>query len=281
MPMSNYYCLVAGLPDLSLEDGKLNYSIAKFKSELYTDLSDKDKKIIDLFYMKYDNSDLLRLLKNKDEKVEGKGLFSEDELLQLIDAVRDDEMRDRKYPSYFYDFISQYLVLSAEHLSSFQDLMASAYYEYAMACDNKFVSAWFEFNLNLNNILAAFSARKYKQNVADVIVGHTEVCEQLRNSNARDFGLGDKLDYFESLLHIAEIEDLVEREKKIDLLKWNWLENESFFHYFTIERVFVFLLQLEMIERWVSLDKEKGNELFRQMIEKLKNEVRIPEEFRK
>ena len=159
--------------------------------------------------------------------------------------------------------------------------MASMYYEYAMSCKNKFISAWFEFNLNLNNILAAFAARKYKQDVSNVIVGHTEVCEQLRISNARDFGLSEKLDYFESLLHIAEIEDLVEREKKIDQLKWNWLEKESFFHYFTIERVFVFLLQLEMIERWISLDKEKGNELFRQMIEKLKSEVQIPEEFRK
>ena len=53
------------------------------------------------------------------------------------------------------------------------------------------------------------------------------------------------------------------------------------FNYFTVERLFVFLLQLEMIERWISLDKEKGNELFRQMIQHLKEEVQIPEEFRK
>ena len=36
-----------------------------------------------------------------------------------------------------------------------------------------------------------------------------------------------------------------------------------------------------MIERWVLLDKEKGSELFRQMIQNLKDEVQIPEEFRK
>ena len=28
-----------------------------------------------------------------------------------------------------------------------------------------------------------------------------------------------------------------------------------------------------MIERWISLDKEKGNELFRKMIQDLKNEA--------
>ena len=77
------------------------------------------------------------------------------------------------------------------------------------------------------------------------------------------------------------MEELVEREKKTDLLAWKWLEDESFFNYFTVERLFVFLVQLEMIERWISLDKEKGNELFRQMIQHLKEEVQIPEEFRK
>ena len=40
-------------------------------------------------------------------------------------------------------------------------------------------------------------------------------------------------------------------------------------------------MKLEMIERWVSLDKEKGNELFRKLIDQLKNEVQIPQEFRK
>ena len=48
--MTNYYCLVAGLPDLSLEDGKLNYTVANFKSEIYSELSEKDRKLIDLFY---------------------------------------------------------------------------------------------------------------------------------------------------------------------------------------------------------------------------------------
>ena len=118
-------------------------------------------------------------------------------------------------------------------------------------------------------------------NVAEVIVGDTEVCEMLRTSNARDFGLSETLDYFEPLQRLVETDDLVEREKKVDQLKWKWLEDASFFHYFTVESLFVFLLQLEMIERWVLLDKEKGSELFRLMIQNLKDEVQIPEEFRK
>ena len=279
--MDTYYYLVAGLPDISLDDGKLSYTVDSFKSEIYPDLSDKDKKVIDLFYLKLDNDNLLHLLKDKDYAVVSQGMYSAEELLSVIDTVKDGDIPDKKYPSYFCNFISEYFKLNPEDLYKAGDMLAAQYYAYAMNCKNKFVSAWFEFNLNLNNIQAALSARKYKLDIASAIVGNTDVCESLRTSNARDFGLGDTLTYLENVQRIAEIDELVEREKKIDQLKWEWLETESFFHYFTIERLFVFLLQLEMIERWISLDKEKGSELFRAMIQDLKNDVQIPEEFRK
>lgn len=279
--MSAYYYLVAGLPDISLEDGKLSYTISDFRAESYGDLSAKDQALIDLFYLKYDHADLLSLLEDKDAVTQGKGNFSSEDLLQLIASVKEGEKPDAKFPSYLYDFIAQYLALPADELYKAENLLASAYYAYAMKSKNPFIASWFEFNLNINNILAAFAARKYKMNVAEVIVGDTDVCEMLRTSNARDFGLSETLDYFEPLQRLVETDDLVEREKKVDQLKWKWLEDASFFHYFTVERLFVFLLQLEMIERWVLLDKEKGSELFRQMIQNLKDEVQIPEEFRK
>ena len=279
--MSTYYCLVAGLPDISLDDGKLSYSVSDFKAELYPDLSAQDRKLIDLFYLKFDNTAILKLLKNKDAVIEDKGNFSAEELLQLIEAVREGDTPDKKYPSYLVNFVSQYLQLSQDELYRADDLLAALYYSYGMSSNNAFIASWFEFNLNLNNILAALAARKYKLEVSSVIVGATSICEQLRTSNARDFGLNETLEYFEALQRIADIEELVEREKKVDMLKWKWLEDESFFHYFTIERIFVFLMQLEMIERWISLDKEKGNEILRKMIQDLKNEVQIPEEFRK
>ena len=47
--MNNYYCLVAGLPDISIDDGKLSYSVADFKESIYPQLSEKDQKVIDLF----------------------------------------------------------------------------------------------------------------------------------------------------------------------------------------------------------------------------------------
>jgi hypothetical protein len=162
-----------------------------------------------------------------------------------------------------------------------EDQLAAHYYRYGIACGNAMVSEWMAFNLNVNNILAALSARKYKMEVAPVIVGDNEVSQQLRSSAARDFGLPELIDYYDSVSRIHELDNWMEREHKLDRLKWDWLEDKVFFHYFTVERIFAFLVRLDMIERWLTLDKEKGTALFRQLIAKLKEEAPMPEEFRK
>lgn len=279
--MNTYYCLVAGFPDISLDDGKLSCSVSDFRTDVYLQLASSDQKLVDLFYLKFDNQNLISLLKDKEAPVKTEGTLTGEELLALIETVRNGDIPDKKYPAYLSEFVSQYINLASEDLYKAEDLLASLYYQYAMSCKNQFISKWFEFNLNVNNILSAYTARKYKLDVASVIVGNTPACEQLRTSNARDFGLGDTIDYMDQVQRISETEELVERERKIDTLKWKWLEEHSFFYYFTIERIFVFLMFLDMTERWISLDKQKGYELFRQMIENLKEEISIPDEFKK
>ena len=276
-----YYYLVAGLPELTLEDSKLSYTVADFKADLYPDLSDEDKKLIDLFYLKFDNANVLKLLKDKDAAIDLRGNYSAEELVEFISSLKEgDEIADAVFPSYLSTFIFEYFNATAEDDFLYEDRLAALYYEYAMKCKNKFVSSWFAFNLTMNNILVALTARKFKMDIAPLIVGDTEVCEALRTSGARDFGLTGEVDFLDQLVKISETEELVEREKKIDQLRWNWMEEATFFNYFTVERLFVFLLQLEMIERWISLDKEKGNQLFRSIIATLKDEVQIPAEFR-
>ena len=279
--MSKYYYLVAGLPELTLEDSKLSYTVADFKTEIYPGLSSSDQKLIDLFYLKFDNANVLKLLKDKDAVIDLRGNFSAAELNEYIATIKEGgEISAKEFPSYLSVFISDYFNTPAESAVLHEDHLAALYYEYAMKCGNKFVSSWFEFNLTINNILIAFSARKYKWDVAQNVVGNTEVCEALRISGARDFGLSGEVDCLEQLMKISEITELVEREKKLDSLRWNWMEEATFFDYFTVERIFAFLLQLEMIERWIALDKEKGNQLFRSIIDALKDEVQIPAEFR-
>lgn len=279
--MSKYYYLVAGLPDLTLEDSKLSYTVADFKTEIYTGLSATDQKLLDLFYMKFDNLNVLKLLKDKDSVIDTRGNFSSEELTEYITLLKEGgEISAKKFPTYLATFISDYFNTPPENSALLEDHLAALYYDYAMKCGNKFVASWFEFNLTINNIIIALTARKYRWDIASNIVGNTEICEALRTSGARDFGLSGEVDFFDKLAKINEITELLEREKKLDTLRWNWIEDAIFFDYFSIERIFAFLLKLEMIERWISLDKERGNQLFRSIIESLKNDVQIPAEFR-
>lgn len=279
--MSKYYYLVAGLPELTLDDTKLSYSVADFRTEFYPFITASDRKLIDLYYLQYDNTNVLRLLKNSDAVIDVRGIYSAEELLEGISVLKHaDNPSEYMFPSYLSNFISTYNT-SEEEPYLLEGYLATLYYAYAMKSANKFISAWYSFNLTMNNVLVALSARKYKMsNIASLIVGDTSICEALRTSNARDFGISGEVDCWEQLVKISETEDLLEREKRIDKLRWDWLEEQNFFNYFTVECLFVFLQKLGMLERWISLDKDKGNQKFRSIITDLKNEVQIPLEFR-
>lgn len=276
--MSKYYYLIAGLPNIALDDSKMAFSVADFRQEVEGQLTSKDQKLIDLFYLKYDNKNLLAFAKWPDRDPDTRGSITYEEFEAFYKALKDEEKipKNKNIPSYFIDFFKMYLAeettadKTQKEYVPWEDRLAALYYAYAMKCGNPFIAAWFELNLNINNILAAFTCRKYGLEKAEYIVGNNEVAESIRTSNARDFGLDDEVEYLPELQRIVEDPDLIMREKKIDLLKWKWLDDHTFFKPFDIESVFAYLLKLEMIERWVTLDKATGEKMFRELIGSMK-----------
>ena len=78
-----------------MEDSKLSYTVADFKAELYPELSDEDRRLIDLFYLKFDNANVLKLLKDKDAAIDSRGNYSAEELAEFISSLKDgDEVAD-------------------------------------------------------------------------------------------------------------------------------------------------------------------------------------------
>jgi hypothetical protein len=270
----NYYCLIAGLPDIEIEDNKLTFSIADFRKEVRPLLSAEDVRLMDLFYTKFDNQNLLRYLKNKEAKFDERGNITKEELeedLKLIDE--DGNLKSKYVPAYFMAFVEAYRDAQQADTEEgkWENRLTELYYQHATKCGNKLITDWFRFNLNFNNILTAYTSRKYQMDVE--IVGDNEVAQSIKTSTQRDFGLAGIIDDFDIFQRLAEETDLYEREKKIDLLKWQWLDEQTFFKYFSIELIFVYLVKLEIIERWVSLDPEEGGKIFRSLINSLKKSV--------
>ena len=268
--MGKYYCLIAGLPNIALDDSKLTYSISEFRQELDGILTKADKKLIDLFFLKFDNKNLIAHVKQPDRDPDPRGYITYDEFNALYKALKEEEKppKNDRIPPYFKDFFKLYLENEGKENKQeipWEDRLATLYYAYAMNNPNKFVSDWFCLNLNINNMLTAITCRKHGLDKAGYIVGDNEVAQALRTSNARDFGLGDTVDYLPDLGRIAEETDLMAREKK----------EHTFFKPFDIESIFAYLLKLEMIERWVTLDKVTGEKTFREIVGAMKKGSRI------
>jgi hypothetical protein len=115
--------------------------------------------------------------------------------------------------------------------------------------------------------------------VTDDIIGDSDIEHALKKSRTRDFGLANDVDNLEALIQLHEIPNLLERELKMDTMRWNFLDEATFFNYFTIEKILAFVIKVFIVERWLSLDADKGKELFEQLIKDLENSYEFPEEF--
>lgn len=275
--MSNYHCLVAGLPDIAFDGAKCQYSVGRFKEEIYPSLSTDDARVVDLILLEWDNANVLSILRHGEEALLVQtGRYSREELLAIVEAAKCGDAQEKGVPAYLPRFIEYYFAHDAQENVVWENVLSAYYYEYATSCSNSFAAGWFTFNLNVNNVLVALTARKYKMGVDSVVIGDGEIAEALRTSGARDFGLTGTLDYMEELQRLNENSRLQEREHQLDAMRWRWLDDNSVFCYFSVERLFVFLQKLIIVERWARLDAESGMERYNGMIAELKKGMDNP-----
>lgn len=280
--MSKYYCLIAGLPEIRFEEYKLQISLLEFKQILKDNLDQKDIDLVTLFYRKFDNDNLLAFLKNPDSQFDQRGNITAEAFADLVFQLKDQEnYKDKRYPAYYLKFILAYL--NDQPLFpdlNWEDQLNTLYFDDAIKCGNLFISAWFEFNLAITNIFTAINSRNYAIDLTASIVGTSEIAETIRNSSAKDFGIASMFPYFDEVMRIADEPNLLERERKMDLLKWSWLEENTIYKYFSIENLFAYLLQIEILERWMNLNQEFGKKVFKEFIDKLRGSFQFPDEYK-
>lgn len=196
----NYYCLVAGLPDMRLGEMSKNLpTVDSLRAELQEELTAEDSDLVDMLF-----------------------LPSEDRTKAML------------------------------------------------ASGNDFLKQYAQYDITLRNILVALQGRKYGRDVTDEFVGNDDVVEQLRKSRLQDFGLKGDIEQMDEILAMFETSNLVEREMKLDALRWNYIEDATFFNYFGVEKLIVALLKLSMVQRWAQLDEEDGRLRFEKIIKEIR-----------
>ncbi len=268
-----YHCLVAGLQDITLDIHKLSFTQVAFKESLQEELHPTDYVWVEKLFLPIDNTNLLNLLQKNDKPFLEGGNFSK-EILE--ENIRESE----SLPSYMKTFIAA----SKDNEPLFPGLSAeneltTLYYQEMLSLKNTFLRTWFRNDLTIRNMLTALAARRHKIPYENQIIGTDELSEAIRKSHARDFGLGAEIDYIEEIVEIARIEDIQDREKALDQLRWNYLDDVTFFEYFTIERILAYVIKLGMVDRWLAIDKEYGNDMFQKLLKELQGSYKLPESF--
>ncbi len=73
------------MPDVSPDDAKLNFTVADFKEDYWPRLSEPDKKLVELFFLRYDHRNLLAWLAAGDGAA-----FDERAMFHLLNLARED-----------------------------------------------------------------------------------------------------------------------------------------------------------------------------------------------
>lgn len=202
---------------------------------------------------------------------------SDMEQLRLLLVSPEDEMITRQMEAYDDTIIGQpaWWEEVRDTLSD-EDIRTALVYEYGIKKGCKFVKDWFRYNQDLNNILAAAICRKHGFDVRKVIVGQNEVAQILRrNLPQKDFGLGGVIDNLPEIMALLDIDNLMEREKRLDAMRFAWLEQKTLFVNFSLDNVLAYWLMCSMLNRWSVLTVEQGEQVFRDMVADMKKGVQL------
>ncbi len=279
--MKQYHCLVAGLPEIKLDDTKSPFTLKELKEDLKNELSEKDYSVVHWLFLNHDNKNLLSYLQNKEAGFNDLGDLTASDFDSFLKLLNEEEQPEiPELP----DYMRQYLQLTLEEDKKQDDVnqadvLNSLYFSEAVQQKNEFAADWFQLQLNVLNIITALNCRKYELPIENYIVGDNEIARALKTNTGRDFGIGGMFDYFDQVVRISEETDFEKKEKMLDALYWNYLEEKSFFYFFTVERLFVYLLQLQIVERWSVLESGNGKEVFLKMVDEMKGNVQFSDEF--
>ena len=273
----NYYCLVSGLPDIIFDGNKPGETSHEFKNELAEQLHTSDYKLAELLYLHYDNKNLLNLLLKQDKQFIIHGNYTEDYLEEQI-----------KEPTDIVDYMKQLIYnfkaeTSGKSNLSYENELQNLYYEYVLKVENNFLKQWFKFDSDVKNILTAVNCYKYGYDTEKQLIRIKEeddVYETLIKRGLKADSLADEVPDADKILQIAESEmDISEKEKALDNIRWEFLDEHTFFNYFNIEKILSYVIKLKIVERWIELDNETGKALFNKLINDIKMSYNFPDEY--
>ena len=102
---NQYYYFIAGLPDFTFDSMKLPYTVQEFSDVLLEELKKRDYKLIQDYFLNFDNDNLLKLLRNDEAELHPMGTLSREELLKAVKLIQQGEPVKNKAIPLFHHHI--------------------------------------------------------------------------------------------------------------------------------------------------------------------------------
>lgn len=286
--MRNYYYLVAGLPELIIDQDRKDFSVNALKQEVKEQISSSDYRLVEFLHLPYDNDNFLNKLLNRGLEFNDLGSYEKFVFDELDENIH-------QLPQYMQDFYYRFTgkqrsaddavdqdeqprdIFEVEKLPEIRFL--ESFYNLALSQNNDFIRYWFSFTRDFNNVLTALNCRRLGVDPATQLVGNNWLTEVLVKSQAADFGLKREVDYIDRLIQATDITDVLERERKLDLIKWDMSVEFTTWDYFNINFILGFFVRAGIVHRWLKLDAKTGEELFKKLFDDLKSSYNLSEKF--
>ena len=272
----NYYCLVAGLREYTLDADTKGFNAREIIDEILEELTGADARVVRLLYGYYDCENIIALRASR-EAYNPLGNLTREEL--------EAELEDpKRLPSRVARVIKAYAAAEKADADaednewakginleqSFERSLFEAYYEECALSGSRFLREWAAFDRTLRNISAAAVARSMGRAVAGVTVGKGDVVEQLQRSSAADFGLRGELLYIDAVIAaVNDEQNIVEKEHKIDLVRWDQAVDLAARDYFDINAILSYLVRVNIVARWALLDPKRGRAMLDRIMAEL------------
>ena len=126
-----------------------------------------------------------------------------------------------------------------------------------------FIREWYRFERVLNNTLVIAICRHHGLDIRL----HTLSSLESEDPMTEQFN--------DELTRVSKIDDLYERERAIDNLRFAWLEEATKLKNFSFENVVAYYLELQMLCRWDKLTTEEGEKVFREIVQEMKKGIKL------
>lgn len=157
--------------------------------------------------------------------------------------------------------------LSGRDKASFELLLSGfdpekldvGFYRSALADHSDFIKGYFTYDLNVRNTKVEYLNSELGRPAGTDIM--------LLDEDADPEEFEGKAE----VMAVLSQQDIPGRERGLDDLMWKKCEELTLMHVFDMDVILGFTARLQIIDRWLKLDPETGRELFRKLVNEIRN----------